>query len=48
MLIQNWHIWFAWYPVKIENRTVWLRKVERKNYMYKSNEWSEYRELVKM
>jgi hypothetical protein len=26
---QEWCAWFAWYPVKIDNATVWLEFVER-------------------
>ena len=34
--LQEWHEWFAWYPVKIEKNTcVWLEKIQRKGtYMY--------------
>ncbi len=28
---QNWHKWFAWYPVPIDTeRKVWLQTVERR------------------
>lgn len=26
----EWHKWFAWHPVLIDNVTVWLETVERK------------------
>lgn len=26
----EWHRWFAWHPVKINNALVWLRWVERR------------------
>jgi hypothetical protein len=26
----HWRRWFAWYPVKIDGRRVWLRMVERR------------------
>lgn len=27
--IANWHHWFAWYPVQVEQQRVWLETVER-------------------
>jgi hypothetical protein len=45
MLEQMWHAWFAWYPVKIEKRFVWLRTIERRRYMCMDVERSEYREI---
>jgi hypothetical protein len=27
---QDWHSWFAWYPVRINSGCVWLETVERK------------------
>lgn len=26
----KWHDWFAWYPVRIEDRTAWLQTVRRR------------------
>lgn len=26
----DWHVWFAWYPVRIKECWYWLEKVERK------------------
>jgi hypothetical protein len=29
----EWHRWFAWYPVQLENsRWVWLTTIERRLY----------------
>lgn len=27
--MDNWHIWFAWYPVKVQGQWVWLQKIAR-------------------
>jgi hypothetical protein len=37
--IKEWHIWFAWYPIKINTdngyKIIWLEKVLRKaSYIY--------------
>lgn len=29
MDIWEWHNWFAWYPVRINNKYVWLKTVQR-------------------
>lgn len=26
----KWHLWFAWYPVTIDDERVWLEKVQRR------------------
>lgn len=26
----RWRVWFAWYPVNIKGRLVWLRRVHRR------------------
>jgi hypothetical protein len=26
---RNWQIWFAWYPVKIDDTWIWLESVRR-------------------
>lgn len=28
--MQKWHKWFAWYPVIIDDKKVWLETVERR------------------
>lgn len=28
--ISDWHFWFAWYPIKLHDRIIWLEKVQRK------------------
>lgn len=32
----DWHDWFAWYPVNISGKIIWLQTIERK-YVYKMN-----------
>lgn len=27
--MRKWHRWFAWFPVTVDERRVWLRFVER-------------------
>lgn len=46
----EWHRWFAWHPVQIDDRWVWLEHVERKLWFW--YDWDdgcfcvrEYREL---
>lgn len=38
----EWHIWFAWYPVKAGSTWVWLEKVRRKRYSTWASDWHEY------
>lgn len=38
----EWHIWFAWYPVKVGSTRVWLEKVRRKRYSTWASDWHEY------
>jgi len=26
----QWHLWFAWHPVRVENKWVWWEHVERR------------------
>lgn len=45
---QYWHLWFAWYPVRLGKRQMaWLEAVERKGtvtYSWQETLWSfEYR-----
>lgn len=38
----KWHKWFAWHPVRINNKLVWLKDVERHGYQLDSRfdfEW---------
>lgn len=41
---QEWHRWFAWYPVLISEKLVWLRLIETKNW-YGVELKTLYREL---
>ena len=39
-----WHLWFAWRPVKLNNRWVWLTRVYRKciNTYVDHDDWKRY------
>jgi hypothetical protein len=39
----QWHQWFAWYPVRIGYRRVWLEKIERQMAQDMAGHWWEYR-----
>jgi hypothetical protein len=47
---EEWHRWFAWYPVRIGNQRVWLETVERKGRWWSAlyaEGWDwQYREAV--
>jgi len=30
---EEWHVWFAWHPVRVEDNWVWREEVMRKQYM---------------
>lgn len=32
--LETWKLWFAWYPVMIENERVWFEWVYRRNKVY--------------
>ena len=32
--MRKWYRWFAWYPVRIDGRMVWLRWLERRDAYY--------------
>ena len=42
-----WHRWFAWHPVKIGHRWIWLEWVHRRNHclvaICYATWWTEYR-----
>jgi hypothetical protein len=41
--VRDWHIWFAWFPVKTdEGIWIWRRKVWRKRYCLFGNWTNEY------
>ena len=31
----DWHIWYAWYPVKINGKWAWRRLIERRGRCYR-------------
>ena len=38
--IYKWHVWFAWYPVKVGKQWVWLETVWRKcESSWNSDHW---------
>ena len=43
----QWHRWFAWYPIRIEGKLIWLRFVERQVGYYENwgggYTWKNYR-----
>ena len=40
----NWHLWFAWYPVKVGSHDCrWLEYVERKGFSFWDEMGWEYR-----
>lgn len=50
--LRKWHIWFAWFPVRVSpNTCYWLEKVERKgekHFDYGGNSWWawEYKKYI--
>ena len=42
--LEDWHEWFAWYPVKVHNERVWLKTVYRRciNTYVDMEDWSRY------
>lgn len=45
---QEWHPWFAWFPVRITTESgtayiVWLEHIERRVLPSTYDEWPEYR-----
>jgi len=48
MIDRNWHLWFAWRPVRsIEGEWLWLRVIERKINFLWCGEVIDYREPVR-
>lgn len=40
---RGWHVWFAWYPVRIHNTWYWLKNVERKIWYAQGWKIKDYR-----
>jgi hypothetical protein len=40
---ENWHRWFAWYPVEARDSLVWLKWIERRRCYAVIDEWWEVR-----
>jgi len=40
----SWQKWFAWYPVKIHNKRVWLKTIYRRkiNTYVDMEDWARY------
>lgn len=49
VVISPWNKWFAWYPVKLNDKRVWLKTVYRRDFsrhtMAGSKYWTEYKSL---
>lgn len=43
----GWHKWFAWCPVIVEDKLVWLETVERIYQCFYDSHWYEYRLIKK-
>lgn len=45
MIYTQWSRWFAWHPVKIDNKRVWLSTVYRKilNTYTDYDDWGRYK-----
>jgi len=40
MIDKNWHLWFAWYPVKdLDGKWIWLTLVERRIVFSWTGDW---------
>ena len=35
----KWHQWFAWHPITVQGKIVWMQRVERKFWQY--NSWDK-------
>ena len=45
----EWKLWFAWYPIKCEGKTVWLKKIYRqKIWWYDNSSYYRYSTLFGM
>lgn len=33
---RKWHNWFAWFPVRVSKKIIWLERIQRKGVM---NSW---------
>jgi hypothetical protein len=42
---QEWHRWFAWRPVAIDDEYAWLEWIERKRVVIPWHYWWDYRLL---
>ena len=42
--IGNWRSWFAWYPVKVHSKRMWMKTVYRRKVTryVDTEEWSTY------
>jgi len=39
-----WHKWFAWYPVKVHDKRVWMKTVYRRRILTYADidQWTQY------
>jgi hypothetical protein len=44
VVVEPWTKWFAWYPIKLHGRRVWLKIIYRRCVVtfIDTNEWSKY------
>ena len=40
--LRQWHVWFAWHPVRIDENIVWLEKVKRRKTGVIYEYWDYY------
>lgn len=43
----GWYSWFAWHPVMIEDKIVWLKKVMRKDWIMKGQIYAKVYKQIK-
>ena len=42
MQLHRWHTWFAWYPVRVGSRCIWLERVWRKGFLRRDWEGGKF------
>jgi hypothetical protein len=43
--LEKWHVWFAWYPVRIGEGLVWLKFIMRRVEFFYGMSTPEYAEI---
>lgn len=50
---RDWHKWFAWYPIVVNGKRVWLKNIYRRQHIHTTrklvtvNEYAEFFDLLK-